>query len=143
MNMFKEVDAKSVKEYLSSLPEDRKEIIKELDKIIKKSAPKLKPHFSANMMAYGSFEYTNAKKEIVDWPVIGIANRKANISVYVCALEGKEYIAEKYKKELGKVAVGKSCINIKKLEDLDMAGFKKILKMAEKKPGLTALYSKK
>lgn len=141
--MFKEVEAKTVKQYLDSLPDDRKKIIKELDAIIKKAAPKLKPHFSANMMAYGSFKYTNAKKELLEWPVIGIANRKANISVYVCALEGKEYVAEKHKKDLGNVQVGKSCINIKRIEDLDVAGFKKVLKLAEKNPGLEALYSKK
>ena len=143
MNMFKEIEAKTINDYLASLPADRKAMIKELDSIIRKAAPKLKPHFSANMMAYGSFQYTNAKKELLDWPVIGIANRKANVSVYVCALEGKEYIAEKYKHDLGKVKVGKSCINIKKLEDLDITAFKKILKLAEKNPGLEALYSKK
>jgi hypothetical protein len=54
----------------------------------------------------------------------------------VCALEDWKYVAEKYKSELGKVSVGKSCIRFKKLEDLDLKGLEKVIKIAEKNPGL-------
>lgn len=56
--------------------------------------------------------------------------------MYVCALEGGKYMAEKYKDTLGKVSVGKSCIRFKKLEDLHLPGLKKLLKLAAKNPGL-------
>jgi hypothetical protein len=88
------------------------------------------------MLGYGSFKYLNYKKEIIDWPTVALANQKNYFSLYICALEDGKYIAEKYKDELGKVSVGKSCIRFKKLEDLDRKGLLKVLKLAAKFPGL-------
>lgn len=136
MNMFKPTKAKDTSSYIDALPKDRKEIITSLDSFIKKTVPKLKPHFAFNMLGYGSFSYKNNKKEILNWPVISLANQKNYISLYVCAIDGGQYVAEKHKLELGKVSVGKSCIRFKKLSDLNLEGLKKVLLIAAKKPGL-------
>ena len=80
--MFKPVKAKSIKEYFAELPKERREIIEFLDKFIKKTAPKLKPNFSYNMLGYGSFQYKNYKREIIDWPVLALASQKNYISLY-------------------------------------------------------------
>ena len=135
--MFKKVKARSVKEYFDTLPRERAAAIKFLHTFIQKVAPKLKPTFSYNMPGYGSFTYKNYKKETVDWPVVAIASQKNYISIYVCALEGGEYLAEKYEKELGKVSVGKSCISFKKIEDLNLKTLEKVIWLAAKAPGLT------
>lgn len=142
MNMFKAVKAKTIKEYLEMLQSDRKESIEFLHNFIQKTAPSLKPHFAYNMLGYGSFSYKqsfstnkNHKKEIVEWPTIALANQKNYISLYICALENGQYLAEKYKSKLGKVSVGKSCIRFKKIEDLNLKTFEKVLKIAEKSPG--------
>ncbi len=58
------------------------------------------------------------------------------MSLYVCALYEGKYLAEAFKDELGKVSVRKSCIRFKKLEDLNMATVKKIIKLASKNPGI-------
>ncbi len=136
--MFKPVKAKTVAEYLHSVPEERKQLINALHGFIKKTVPKLKPHLAYNMLGYGSFPYKNYKKELVEWPIVALANQKQYVSVYVCALDGNQYLAEKYKKELGKVSVGKSCIRFKKLEDINLPVLKKVLLEAAKKPGLIA-----
>lgn len=136
MNMFKKVKADSVATYLAALPAERQAALKALDAFIRKTVPKLKRHFAYNMIGYGSFKYLNYKKEVIDWPTIAMASQKQAISIYVCALEEGKYIAEKHKKELGKVKVGKSCISLKKLEDLDLLGFAKVLRLAAKNPGL-------
>jgi hypothetical protein len=47
-----------------------------------------------------------------------------------------EYIAENMKEALGTVSVGKSCIRIKKLEDVNIDGLKEVLRLAVKHPGL-------
>lgn len=138
MNMFKAVKAKTVKEYLASVPTDRKKTILFLHDFIKKNAPSLKSHFANNMLGYGSFPYKSSyQKEVLEWPVVAMANQKNYISVYVCAIVNGQYIAEKHKKELGKVSVGKSCIRFKKIEDLNLPMFKKVLQEASKHPGLT------
>ena len=136
MNMFKPVKAKTIKKYIDSVPDDRKEDIKFLHKFIQDSAPSLKPYMAYNMLGYGSFKYKNYKGEIIDWPVVALANQKNYISVYVCAVENGEYIAEKFKNELGKVNVGKSCIRFNKLEKVNLPVLKKVIKLAEKNPGL-------
>jgi uncharacterized protein YdhG (YjbR/CyaY superfamily) len=136
MNMFKPTKAKTVKQYMESLPPERREIVEYLHEYIQKTAPTLKPHFAYNMLGYGSFPYKNYKKEIIQWPTIALASQKNHISVYVCAVVDGKYIAETYKDDLGKVKVGKSCINFKKLSDLNFDTLKKVLKAAKKNPGL-------
>jgi len=73
---------------------------------------------------------------MMDWPVIALANQKNYISIYICAVDKGEYIAEKYKQSLGRVSVGKSCIRFKKIEDLDLQGLRMVIELAEKFPGL-------
>jgi uncharacterized protein YdhG (YjbR/CyaY superfamily) len=137
--MFKKTKATTVKEYLESVPSERKEVIEFLHTFIQKNAPTLKPHFSYNMLGYGSFPYKNNKNQVLQWHTIGLANQKNYISLYVCAVKNGKYIAEMHKKELGKVNVGKSCISFKKLSDLNLDTLKKVLKAAEKNPGFVGL----
>lgn len=136
MNMFKPAKASTVEEYIASLPPERKETIEFLHGFIQKAVPSLKPHFAGNMLGYGSFPYKNYKKEMIEWPVIALANQKQYVSLYVCAVVDGTYVAETHAKELGKVSVGKSCIRFKKREDLNLDALKKVLKIAEKHPGL-------
>lgn len=136
MNMFKVTKAKTVKEYLASVPKERQILISFLHSFIQKAAPKLKPHFAYNMLGYGSFPYRNYKKELISWPVVALANQKNYVSVYVCAVDKGKYVAEKYKKELGKVSVGKSCIRFKKIEDVNLPVLKKVIQQAARNPGL-------
>ncbi len=134
--MFKPIKAKSTKEYIASVPKERRDIIIFLDTFIKKSAPKLKPHLAYNMLGYGSFPYKNYKKDLIEWPTIALANQKNYISLYVCSIDNGQYVAEKYKKELGKVSVGRSCIRFKKLDDVNLKTLEKVLEEAAKNPGL-------
>lgn len=136
MNMFKTVKAKSVKEYFDMLQEERRAPMKFLHEFIQKTAPELAPNFLYNMPGYGSFEYKNSKKEVLNWPVIALASQKNYISIYVCAISDGEYIAEKHKKELGKVSVGRSCIRFKKIEDLNLEVLEKVIRLSAKSPGL-------
>ncbi len=143
MNMFKPTTATTMKEYLAALPADRRDVIESIHALIQKTVPSLKPHFAYNMLGYGSFPYKNYKKEPIEWPVVALANQKNYISLYICAVDKGEYIAEKHVKDLGKVSVGKSCIRFKKIEDLNLDTLKKILKEAEKKPGLDGVGASK
>lgn len=136
MNMFKPVTANSVSEYLAAVPKERAAAVRFLHAFIRKASPKLKPHFAYNMIGYGSFPYRNYKKELISWPIVALANQKHYISVYVCAVEKGEYLAEKHKARLGKVRVGKSCIRFKRLEDVKLPELKKVLQKAAKFPGL-------
>ena len=139
MNMFKSVKATSVEEYFAMLPEERREVITFLHNFIQKVAPSLKPHFAYNMLGYGSFGYKNYKKEMIDWPTVSVANQKNYISLYICAVQNGEYVAEKHKDELGKVSVGKSCIRFKQIADVNLETLEKVIKIAEDSPGLVGI----
>lgn len=135
-NMFQAVKTKNVTKYIASVAPERKDAIVFLHKFIQKNAPQLKSHFTYNMLGYGKFKYKNYKNEIVDWPVVALANQKNYISLYICALEDEKYIAEKYAAKLGKVSVGKSCIRFKKLSDLNLEELRLVLQKAAESPGL-------
>lgn len=142
MNMFKRTKVASVKEYLKALPPERRAAIEFLHAFIQKTSPTLKPYFAYNMLGYGAFPYKNYKKELIEWPVVALASQKQYISIYVCAVVDGTYIAETYKKDLGKVSVGKSCIRFKKLEDLNLKTLEKVLKAAARNPGLDGVGGK-
>ena len=141
--MFKPTKAKTVEDYLRAVPDAQRETVEFLHHFIQKTAPSLKPHFCYNMLGYGSFPYKNSKKETLQWHTIGLASQKNYISIYVCAVENGNYLAEMHRKELGNVTVGKSCISFKKLEDLNLVTFKKVLKASEKNPGLLGIGASK
>ena len=136
MNMFAKNEAKSVEEYLLMTPDDRKKDIDFLHAFIQKAVPKLKPYFASNMIGYGSFYYLDSKKQKKDWPIISLANQKNYITIYVCAIVEDKAAAEKYKKELGKLTKGISCIRFKKIDEIKLETLKIVLKMAEKNPGV-------
>ncbi|HSR20177.1 MAG TPA: DUF1801 domain-containing protein [Anaerolineales bacterium] len=134
--MFRPVKARTIREYVASLPKERQKDVRLLHAFIKKNAPTLKPHFANNMLGYGSFPYKNYKKELISWPVVALASQKHYVSLYVCAVDRGVYVAEKFRRALGKVSVGRSCIRFRKLEDVDLATLRKVLKEAAKHPGL-------
>lgn len=136
MNMFAKNAAKSVKEYLTLVPNDRKATIDFLHDFIQKAVPKLKPYYASNMIGYGSFYYLDSKKQKNDWPIISLANQKNYITIYVCALVEDKAAVEKYNQKLGKLSKGISCIRFKKIEEIDLETLKTVLKLAEKKPGV-------
>lgn len=141
--MFAAVKAKTVEEYLKAVPPDRRELMEFLHSFIQACGPGLKPHFAYNMLGYGAFPYKNYKKELIEWPVVALANQKNYVSIYVCAVDRGSYVAERYAKELGKVSVGKSCIRFKKLEDVHLPTLKKIIAFAARHPGLHGVGAKK
>ena len=106
-------------EYIARLAEPRKSEIAALDKLIRKAAPKLQPFIHIGMLAYGPCRYKYPSGREGDWFRIGVASNKNYVSLYVCATDGKCYIAERYKKVLPKANIGKSCVRFKRLSDLD------------------------
>lgn len=134
--MFKPKEADSPKEYIAQIDEPRKSEIQQLHDFIRKTIPDQKPYIVHNIIGYGTYPYkTKAGKE-GEWFPVGLASQKNYISVYACCVtkDGK-YIAEKYKKELPKASIGRSCIRFKKVQDIDLDVLEKIiLECIEVKP---------
>ena len=68
------------------------------------------------IIGFDSYHYVYASGREGDWPIIGLSPRKQNISVYI--MDGfSKY--EKLLAKLGKHRIGKSCLYISKLTDVD------------------------
>ena len=133
--------ATTPEEYIDGLPEPRRGEISELHKLIRTTVPGLAPTMAFGMIGYGKYHYRYASGREGDWVTVALASQKNYISVYVCSLDetGNQYIAEKYKKALGKVSVGKSCIRLRKLADVDLKMLKKVLKEARRSGGMSQI----
>ena len=126
-------------EYLQSLPDEIKKDIETLDEEISKAMPgenrvlwegKFWGGSNQNIIGYGDVVYKRPKDDI-EWFIIGLAAQKNYISLYVNAVEGKQYVAEKYKDRLGKVKVGKSSISFKNLSDVNLDILVELVKQAK------------
>jgi hypothetical protein len=124
----KPVGAKTITEYLAQIDEPRRSEVKALHQMITKAVPKLKPGMVAGMIGYGSYHYKYASGREGDWPIVALASQKNYISVYVCAAEGGQYVAERRKAELPKASIGKSCIRFKRIADVDLKTLENVVK---------------
>jgi hypothetical protein len=79
-----------------------------------------------SIIGFGSYHYKSERsRQEGDWPLVGFSPRKAAISLYVfTGAKEHEYLLE----GLGKFKMGKACIYIKKLSDIDQEVLKKIMK---------------
>ena len=127
------VAAKNKTEYLAAAG-DRAPDLKRLDKVIRAAAPNLEPFFleagAMTGLGYGRYHYRYASGREGDFCVVGLANQKNYMSLYVCVTKDGKYLAERYGKRLGKANCGKSCIRFKKLDDLDLDAVTALLKEA-------------
>lgn len=137
--MFKTTDAKSVEELISKIDEPRRSEIKKIHEFIRKIVPNLPVGLYGAIIGYGNYHYKYSSGREGDWMLIGLASQKNYISLYICATENGEYLAEKNKEELPKASVGKSCIRFKKLEDVNLEVLKKLILKAEKLGGMGAV----
>lgn len=73
--------------------------------------------WGTSIIGFGVYHYKSERsKQEGDWPLIGFSPRKAAISLYVyTGMPEHEYLL----KDLGKFKMGKACIYIKKLSDIN------------------------
>lgn len=78
------------------------------------------------IIGFGSYHYkSDRSRQEGDWPLLGFSPRKAAISLYVyTGSKRHEYLL----KDLGKFKMGKACIYIKKLSDINQEVLKELMK---------------
>ncbi len=78
------------------------------------------------MIGFGQYHYkSDRSSQQGDWPLVGFSPRKAAISLYVYTGHPDH---EPLLANLGKFKMGKACIYIKKLSDIDQNELKKIMR---------------
>jgi hypothetical protein len=81
-----------------------------------------------SIIGFGSYHYkSDRSRQEGDWPLVGFSPRNAAISLYVYTGNPKhEYLL----KDLGKYKIGKACIYIKKLSDINLDALKKMMRVS-------------
>lgn len=82
--------------------------------------------WGASIIGFGSYHYKSERsRQEGDWFLVGFSPRKSAISLYVYSgCSGQEDLL----KELGKFKMGKACIYIKRLSDINQDTLKKLMK---------------
>ena len=84
------------------------------------------------IVGFGSFHYRGKTSE-GDWFPVGFSPRKQNLVLYLhCVLEEQTALLEK----LGEHKIGKSCLYLKRLDDIHLPTLKKLIKKAYKSPAI-------
>ena len=79
--------------------------------------------FGPTIIGFGSYHYKYASGHEGDAPMIGFSPRKAAFSLYVYSETKK---SKKLLADLGKFKMGKACIYMKKLEDINIPILKEL-----------------
>lgn len=78
-----------------------------------------------SIVGFGTYHYKYASGREGDWMATAFSPRKANLTIYI--MPGFEKYPELMEK-LGKYKTGRSCLYLKKLEDVDEKILRKLIK---------------
>jgi len=121
----------SVDKFLKSVKDEqvRGDCYRILD--IMQKATKAEPKmWWPSIIGFGSYHFKYASGREGDWMLTGFSPRKQNLTLYI--MPGFDEYGSLLKK-LGKHTTGKSCLYIKKLEDVDTKILKELVAKSVKK----------
>ncbi|MCI0554510.1 MAG: DUF1801 domain-containing protein [Anaerolineae bacterium] len=119
------VNDASVTGFLNSVADEQKRKDSfEILKIMKESTQEEPKMWGSSIVGFGSYHYKGASGREGDWMQIGFSPRKQNITLYI--MPGFERYQGLMKK-LGKHSTGKSCLYIKRLDDVDVDVLKELI----------------
>lgn len=81
--------------------------------------------WGSSIIGFGSYHYKSERsRQEGDWPLVGFSPRKAAISLYVYTGSPQH---EHLLNDLGKFNMGKACIYVKKLADINQDALRKLI----------------
>jgi hypothetical protein len=120
----------SVAAFLNSIENDaRRKDAKAVLKLMKEVTGEKPVMWGPAIIGFGSYHYKYVSGREGDFLIIGFSPRKANLTIYI--MPGyKDYSA--ILKKLGPHKLGKSCLYIRKLENIHLPTLKKLIKTGYK-----------
>ena len=129
----------SPEDYITSQPPDIRAVLEELHTLIRAALPDWDCCMwegvfwggsEQQIIGYGDYSYQRSDKTQVEWFIVGLTRQKNYFSVYVNAVEGKDYLAELYGTRLGKVKIGKSSISFRNRTDINLDVLREMIEHA-------------
>ena len=110
---------RSVEQFLQAIENDQKrQDSREIVALMAQVTGETAQMWGDSIVGFGRYRYRYASGREGEWPLVGFSPRKQNLTLYIMA--GFDHYDELLER-LGKYSTGKSCLYIKKLEDVDRA----------------------
>lgn len=123
--------AESVDGFLDRVPDEaRRKDCQTLVRLMRAATGEAPVMWGSSIVGFGRYRYKYASGHEGEWPIIGFAPRKNDLTLYI--MPGFEPFADLMAR-LGKYKTGKSCLYVKKLADVDQAVLKQLLAESTKK----------
>lgn len=120
----------SVEDFLNRIPEaERRADCFAIAKMMQEITGEKPKMWGPSIVGFGSYHYKYASGREGDWPLAAFSPRKKDLTVYL--MMGFEKHTELMEK-LGKYSNAKSCLYIKRLSDVHVPTFKKLIKTSMK-----------
>ena len=117
---------KSVEDFLNTVEDEQKRKDSfELLKIMREISGEPAKMWGSAIVGFGSYHYVYASGREGDWMLSGFSPRKASITLYLMA--GFDQMGDELA-SLGKHKVGKGCLYVKSLSDIDEKVLRKMIK---------------
>ena len=117
--------AASVADFIAAVPDEAKRAdAKTLIKMMQAATGEKPKLWGPSIVGFGSHHYVYESGREGDMPVVAFSPRKPALVLYVGA---GEPAAKPLLAKLGKFTMGKGCVYIKKLADVDLAALEKLI----------------
>jgi len=119
------VNNASVDQFIKNIKDEQaREDCCKILKIMQKATKAEPKMWGASIVGFGAYHYKYASGREGDWFLVGFSPRKQNLTLYIMGgFDGHEELL----KILGKHSLGKGCLYIKKLADIDTGVLKLIV----------------
>ena len=118
----------SVETFLSGVADEKKRqdcfTVLKLMKQVTGREPKM---WGSSIVGFGSYHYKYQSGREGDWFLTGFSPRKQNLTLYIMPGFARY---EALMKKLGKYKTGKSCLYVKKIEDIDLQTLRELVKQS-------------
>lgn len=127
-------------DHLVAFPDDERETMLELDRLITEAMPGRSRDVWAgtfwggteqHIVGYGDIVQPRPRGEDVKWFAVGLARQQRHYSLYVNAVEDGRYLLDSFKDRLGNVNLGASSIGFASLADIDLDALRELLRRAD------------
>lgn len=118
----------SVAEFLQGVsPEQKRRDCWTLVELMRQATGSEPRMWGSSMVGFGSYHYKYASGQEGDYFLTGFAPRKQNLTVYIMA--GFDRYGDLMGK-LGKYTAGKSCLYLKRLDDIDLPALQELIRQS-------------
>jgi len=120
----------SVASFIKKIPDPQtREDCFAISKLMKEATRSEPSMWGTAIVSFGTRRIQYAGGREADWPLIAFSPRKQNLTLYI--MSGADSNTELLKK-LGKHSVGRGCLYIKRLSDIDLPTLKKLIRESVK-----------